>query len=246
MLAWTPPAGIAARARVLGRDVAPFQHSALESRLSAPAGEAGFLSLGLGHGGAAEPARLEQVHGNRVAVVSGPGLTRAADAAVTGVPGLPITVRTADCVPVFIAGPAGVAVIHAGWRGTAAGIALAAARELLAITGHAPRDLAALIGPSIGPCCYDVGPEVAAAFDAAFLVPGRARGSPAGRPRLDLWRANRAQLEAAGIPAGRILEARICTRCHQHLYHSHRGSGGRKGRIDAVITLETGHPEGLS
>src|SRR5512140_80657 len=258
VLAWTPPAGIAARARVLGRSVAASPVDALPVsgalRVESPAG---FLSFGIGGPDAAEPARLEQVHGNRVAVVTAPGVTRATDAAVTRVPGLPLTVRTADCVPVFLAAPAGVAVVHAGWRGTAAEITLAAARELLALTGHRPSDLAAFIGPSIGPCCYDVGPEVAAEFDPVFLLaphPGRsdraaaihgtAPPADAGRrPRLDLWRANRAQLEAAGIPAARILEARICTRCHQHLYHSHRGSGGKKGRIDAAITLGNQAPK---
>ena len=192
---------------------------------------AGELRLGVTGGDIAAMARLEQVHGSDVAVVECPGVSPATDAAVSGVAGLPLTVRTADCGPILVVAPGGVAAVHAGWRGTVKEIARKAVSRLAELTGSDPDDFAAWIGPSIGPCCYEVGREVWQQFALEFVGPG------AERRRLDLPLANRAQLEAAGIPSGRIADSGLCTRCHQHLFHSHRGSGGKKGRIDAVITL---------
>lgn len=212
---WNAPAQLGVDACILGREVTAIRDASttpttitVESVTNVPL------------------AKLEQVHGNRVAVVEKPGSTPATDAAVTKMHGLTLTVRTADCVPVLLASPGGVGIAHAGWRGSAAGIAGLTAKELLRVTGDAKESVAAFIGPSIGPCCYEVGPEVAGAFEPRFLRAGT---------YLDLWAVNRAQLEAQGVPTAAIVESRICTRCHQHLFHSHRGSGGKKGRIDARI-----------
>lgn len=190
-----------------------------------------------------EIVRLGQVHGDRVAVVDQPGFVPECDAAVTAAPGLVLSVRVADCVPVLVAGRLAIGIAHAGWRGTAAGIAGRMLAALHRLAGEDPRDLAAWIGPSIGPCCYTVGEEVARQFD-----PGLLRRDRDGL-HLDLWRANRNQLLAAGIPAAGIHDGAICTRCHQHLLHSHRGSGGRPGRNEAFLVRppddSADHPERL-
>jgi YfiH family protein len=230
-LQWIAPDNLPVEAVILGRVVQapPSRGDDGTVHLVTPA--AGRLLVGV----ATEPrkalARLDQVHGDCVAFVTASGTSPATDAAVTTTRGLPLTVRTADCVPVLIASRRGVAVAHAGWRGTAEEIAGKTLARLLEATGENPRDVAAFIGPSIGPCCYVVGSEVADRFDPAYITPSRAGA------RLDLVRVNRSQLEAGGLPGGRILESGLCTRCHQHLFHSHRGSGGKKGRIDAIISL---------
>jgi hypothetical protein len=173
-------------------------------------------------------ARLEQVHGCQVAVVEKPGTTPGSDAAVTTVAGLALAIRVADCVPVFLAVPGGVALAHAGWRGTASEISSLTVAALIRETGDPPSRLWAFLGPSIGPCCYEVGDNVKRNFAGDFLS-GRRRN------RLDLWAANRGQLEAAGVPPRQILDSKLCTRCHQHLFHSHRGSAGKLGRLEALL-----------
>lgn len=175
-------------------------------------------------------AHLEQVHSATVTRVAGPGLFPACDAAVTAATELTLIVRVADCVPIFLAGPHGIGVAHAGWRGTLEGIARRSVAELVALTGEDAAHLRAFIGPSIGPCCFEVGPEVAAPF-ADFHV----RRPPGGREHVDLWAANRAQLIEAGLSPESVRTAGICTRCHQHLFHSYRGSGGRPGRIECRL-----------
>jgi YfiH family protein len=230
VLRWIAPDDLPMEAGVLGTRVA-LGGAVARPSLVRTSPRAGHLSLGVEPAGTAAPARLDQVHGVHVAVVDRPGVTPACDAAVTIVPGLPLTIRTADCLPVFVAGPRGVGIAHSGWRGAAGDIAGATVDSLTALSGDRPAHLVAFIGPAIGPCCYEVGPEVAGQFDAAFLSPGQVN------PRLDLVAVVRSQLERRGLPPDRILESGFCTRCHQHLFHSHRGSGGKKGRIDATIRL---------
>jgi hypothetical protein len=167
---------------------------------------------------------LGQVHGAHVARCEHAGEIPSCDGARSRVPGLLLTVRTADCIPVLLASPSeGIALLHAGWRGLVAGIL-----EAGAATFSDPRRLHVLFGPAIGPCCYDVGPEVAAQFPSAALPP--VRGS---RPRLDLFRAAALRLAALGVSSDQGNAAPFCTRCHQHVLHSSRGSGAAPGRIVA-------------
>jgi polyphenol oxidase len=125
-----------------------------------------------------------------------------------------------------------VAAAHAGWRGTAAGVASVAVDALVA-RGSRPEDLVAALGPGIGPCCYEVGDEVRAAFGpsrAAFFRPG-----PNGRPHLDLRGANARQLVAEGLRPEALHHVADCTRCRADLYHSYRRQGKGAGRMISFV-----------
>ncbi|MDX6590297.1 MAG: purine-nucleoside/S-methyl-5-thioadenosine phosphorylase / adenosine deaminase [Solirubrobacterales bacterium] len=145
------------------------------------------------------------------------------DGHVVSAPGLAPLVFVADCLPVALAGPAGVAMLHCGWRGLAAGI-LAAGAEAVGATDAA-------IGPGIGPCCYEVGEEVLAAF--ADL----GQGIAANR-MLDLPEVARRLLERAGVE--RVESAGLCTSCESELFFSHRRDRGRTGRQAGLAWIEPG------
>jgi polyphenol oxidase len=178
--------------------------------------------------------RLQQVHGAKVADASAIASGERADGAVSDDSGKLLTVRVADCVPVLLADPAtrAVAAVHAGWRGTSARIAAGAVTALVDLFGARPGALVAAVGPSIGPCCYRVGSEVAEAFraDGASDADCARWFTAAADLRLDLWRANRDQLLAAGVPADAVHVAGLCTACHPDLFHSYRRDGARAGR----------------
>jgi YfiH family protein len=144
-----------------------------------------------------------------------------ADGHVVSEPGLAPLVFVADCLPVALAGPGGVAMVHAGWRGLAGGI-LAAGAQAVAATSAA-------IGPGIGPCCYEVGEEVLGAF--AGLGEGVAQGG-----MLDLPEAARRSLAAAGVE--RVESAGLCTSCERELFFSHRRDQGRTGRQAGIAWIE--------
>ncbi len=180
-------------------------------------------------------ARVRQVHGSRVVqatAVSGvPG--EEGDAVLSAQPEIAGCVSVADCVPILIAAPraGAVAAVHAGWRGTLAGIVGEAVRALGAVHGARPEELLAVIGPSIGPCCYEVSVDLAERFSAEL---GSCVANPrAGRARVDLWLANETILRAAGV--GRIEILGRCTSCEVELFYSHRRDGGRTGRQIAFI-----------
>ena len=185
------------------------------------------------------PTVLHQVHGARVLLLdeadSRPGRQRA-DGVVARRSERPLAaaVRTADCVPLLLAAGDGsaAAAIHAGWRGTAAGVvprAVSRMREL----GVKPAEVIAAVGPAIGGCCYEVGREVITAVS-------RATGRPAGAltegdSRLDLGRAVRLQLEREGLRPRSIHVAPWCTRCESEMFHSYRRQGPAAGRQMALV-----------
>jgi YfiH family protein len=183
-----------------------------------------------------------QVHGSHVARVGardGGAVVPATDGLVTDEPGVALMMRYADCVPVllFDATRRAIGLAHAGWRGTLARVAARAAEALVREFGCKPSDIRAAIGPSIGPCCYEVGPEVVEATRSAY--PGQdallARIQPNGHAYLHLWSAVALQLREVGV--AQIETARICTVCRSDLFYSHRKQGVAAGRFGAIIGL---------
>jgi len=138
-------------------------------------------------------------------------------------------VQTADCVPIVLAGRSAVAVVHAGWRGSAA-LAAASGVEALRAFGEDAADVAAWLGPSIRSCCYEVGGEVAAQFAGDFV-----RAGCGGKFRLDLTAVNRSQLEDSGVAPGRISVHPACTHCGGEKFASFRRDGSRAGRMIALV-----------
>lgn len=160
------------------------------------------------------------------------------DTLLTGEPGVPILLRYADCTPILLYDPphAAYGVIHSGWRGTVAGAVPAAIAAMGEAFGSRPADLVAGIGPSIGPCCYEIGDEVVAAVRLGFpegdrLLPHNGNG----RRHFDLWSANRHWLRDAGVR--QIEVAEICTACHMDEFFSYRGGRGRTGHFGALMML---------
>jgi len=190
---------------------------------------------------------VKQVHGVHVAIAR-KGQTAdwprpEADAIVTDDPAVAIGVRVADCAPVLLYDPVkhvgGAA--HAGWRGAAAGVAPGTVRALERTFGSRPQDLIAAIGPCLGACCGEVGPDVLDAFRAggaggpsmeAWFTPGRG-----DRSFLDLERANRDQLVAAGLDPDRVFASGLCTKTYHERLHSYRAARDAAGRLLGAIRV---------
>ena len=183
------------------------------------------------------------------------------DASLTNVPGLLLGVQTADCVPILLVDPKKrvVAAIHAGWRGSLARIAEKTVGQMRMRFGCKPSDLIAAVGPSIGACCYEVGAELVTKFTSQFadaeewfdelrtgdepnplqwlnmMPPGHQ--PPPKNVRLDLRKANRSQLLAAGLADKNIYVSHLCTACHTDLFFSYRREADRSGRLMSVIGI---------
>jgi YfiH family protein len=209
---------------------------------------------------------LRQIHSDLVHVLDAAAAEALqGDAIVTSTPGLLLAVQTADCVPILLADTRRriVAAVHAGWRGTLARIVAKTVGHMRMSFGTVPRDVVAALGPSIGLCSYEVGPEVAQAFAAQFanarawfdgpfdalatgedpnpfkwlsmVPPGH--DPPPPSVQLDLTAANRWQLEDAGVPAAQIVSSDLCTACRTDLLFSYRRENGRTGRMMSVIGI---------
>jgi len=202
--------------------------------------------------------RPRQVHGNTVVLASADRQPVPADIIVTDDWSLAVAVQSADCVPLLLAdsNTGAVAAAHAGWRGLAAGVPLAAVNALSRTFGSRVEDLIAVAGPSIGACCYEVGRDVREAFASAgfpsadlerwFLEsPARSTANPPmpGLPHtrradhwvFDGWASTREQLQRSGVQADRIFAAALCTASHPDVLCSYRRDGVAAGRIAAVI-----------
>jgi hypothetical protein len=179
---------------------------------------------------------LKQIHSDQ-AVEAGPGsgCIGQGDALISNTPGVRVGVKTADCVPLLVVDARNrvVAAIHAGWRGTAAGIAGKTVSKLQARFGTDQNDLQVAIGPSIAVCCYEVGPEVAGQFHGIFPE----RNDLQEKVRLDLAEANFRQLVSVGIPSGQIHRAGRCTQCSGE-FHSFRRDGEGAGRMAAIAGIK--------
>ena len=204
-------------------------------------------------------ARLHQVHGAAfVLAASGGDALPLADIHLTRDTALALAVQTADCLPILLADTrtAAVAAAHAGWRGLAARVPEVVVGALARQFDSRPSDLVAAIGPSIGACCYEVGGGVRDAMSGAgfserelerwfFDAPQPTAINPslsavrterrAHHWFFDGWSAARAQLERAGVPAGQIHIAALCTASHPDLFCSYRRDGSPAGRMAAAI-----------
>ncbi|PWB79369.1 MAG: peptidoglycan editing factor PgeF [Candidatus Methylomirabilota bacterium] len=172
----------------------------------------------------------KQVHGNTILRVSRPADKQAGagDGLMTDASDLCVGVMSADCVPVLFVEPVRriAAAVHAGWRGTAAGIAHRAVASMREAYGIDPAALHVAMGPSIGPCCYEVGPEVEAQIAANWRAELTGAWTPDGaKGRLDLRALNEAQLLGAGIPGSHIRKIGPCTACNTDTYFSYRKEG---------------------
>ena len=163
-----------------------------------------------------------------------------ADAVIAaGAPGAAVGVTCADCVPALIVDvrTGACAAVHAGWRGTVAGVLPAALRRMAAELGTHMRDVLVAIGPSIGPCCFEVGPEVVQEVEAA--IPG-AREAGAiveggARSHVDLWSLNRLAAVTEGVPPDQIDVGGLCTRCDHTRFFSYRRDRGTTGQLAAFV-----------
>jgi hypothetical protein len=167
-------------------------------------------------------ATLKQAHSAECVAAQGrTGLLGRGDALLENAPGAVVAVKTADCIPILLVDERrrAVAAVHAGWRGTVARIVAAAVAAMRDSFGSAPADLHAAIGPGIGQCCYEVGPEVAARFGERE------------RAHIDLAEANRRQLIEAGVTGRRIYASSLCTMCRPEEFHSFRRDKEAAGRL---------------
>lgn len=199
-----------------------------------------YAALGVDDGHA---CTVWQVHGNDVILAQRPVRGRRwlahADGIITDEPGLPLSMRFADCTPLLFFDPKRgvIGMAHAGWRGTVAGVGANVVRSMMTAFGCVPADIEVVIGPSIGPERYQVGPEVVEAVHAYFgTLDGLIRRDPADDSTyLNLWEANALALRRSGVE--RIEIAGICTATHTHEFFSHRAEHGRTGRFGAVMCL---------
>jgi hypothetical protein len=180
---------------------------------------------------------LDQEHGDAVHVIAAGERPRTGDGLVLLEPGVIGVIKTADCLPVILCAPdyPACAIVHAGWRGTAQLIARKAVAAMVGL-GVPAASMSAIIGPGIGPCCYNVGENVAAAFKAAGI--GDEVFARRGELTfLDLKEANRRILMAEGVHD--VDDANLCTSCRKDLFFSARRDGGQQGRqMNFVLVKE--------
>ena len=190
-----------------------------------------------------------QTHTANVKIVTaedrGRGITREkeytdVDGLITGDPNVVLCTQYADCVPLFFVDPVKrvVATSHAGWRGTAAGIAAVTVSKMVAEYGCDPADILAGIGPSIGHCCFEVDTPVYDAFCQVEVFDDTCYTDNGGdKYHIDLWQVNRNWMRKAGLLPEHITVTDLCTRCHPDLFWSHRKTGNDRGSLAAFIAL---------
>ena len=192
----------------------------------------------------------QQVHGDRFVYVTEADCGRGAweyadaiadcDALITDRPNVTLLLCFADCVPVLFVDPINraIGISHAGWKGTAKKIGQKTLLEMQARFGTNPKDCLVGIAPSIGACCFEVDDYVVNEFRKEYvsLNPFLAEAKVEGKYHLDLWKANRIQLEEIGVAADNIISADICTACNERMLFSYRAEQGKTGRIAAILS----------
>lgn len=169
------------------------------------------------------------------------------DALITNSREVALMTYHADCPSIFLLDPIrkAIGLAHAGWRGTVLEIAAKTAQKMNERYGSRPEDLLAGIGPSIGPCCFEVGEDVAGIFEAMFpeyandIVHPKTEGQTGddGKWTVDLWEANRRILLDAGLREENITVTDLCTKCREEYFYSHRRQGNARGTMAAFIEL---------
>ena len=190
-----------------------------------------------------------QVHGAVVRNVTSADIKRDpyeklafdADGLMTAIPGVTLAVLTADCIPVLLYDPRRrvIAALHAGWRGTAAGIVTVAVGQMVSVYGTNPADILAAVGPGIAPCCFETHEDVPNALTASMT--GAAlpfiQLKQNGKFSVDLKGVNAKRLELAGVEPGHIAVCGECTACLEDKYWSHRRQGTQRGSMASMIQL---------
>jgi polyphenol oxidase len=223
--------------------------------------------LGSAQNGRATPLKsMRQIHSAIIHRISSKDdRSEAGDGLITDLPGILISVKTADCLPVIVVDRKrkAVGIFHAGWRGTVQRIVEKGIGEMRKQFGSKPSDMLAVIGPGIAKCCYQVGDDVIDQFDSQFAYSGElfeevfdshalhlkypllflnqrapGHGEPATSPHLDLPKANRYQLRDAGVPDANITTLDYCTSCRTDLFFSHRKEQVT-GRMMASVGIRT-------
>ena len=189
-------------------------------------------------------ARREQIHSAALVYADKGGIYPPGDGFFTDTPGVILTVKIADCVPILLSDPNKrlVAALHAGWRGTVAGIARKGVEALVSM-GADVRDIQVAVGASIRPCCYEVRNDF---YDAVIEACGEAfakrfvtlRDRETGTYSADVVGMNLAVLKEAGVREEHITVSPLCTACHSDLFFSHRASEGKRGTMMAAIMLD--------
>ena len=190
-----------------------------------------------------------QIHGGAVRTVTTADLkadpydkvTYEADGLMTDLPGVALVIYSADCIPILFYDPERrvIAAVHAGWRGTAAGIATAAVARMKDVYGCRPENILAAIGPGIGPDCFETHEDVPNAMTAALstAVLQHIKIKENGKFSVDLKGVNAMRLEQAGLDPAHIAVSQVCTACDQERFWSHRRQGTSRGSMAAAIQL---------
>jgi len=199
---------------------------------------AGELAASLG---LTEAVLMRQVHGNEVVRVDAPPASPpACDGMVTDREGIALTVQVADCLPLLFWDPVrrAAAAVHAGWRGTLAGVARSTVARLREEFNSRPEDLLVVAGAAIGACCYEVGDEVVSVYRERFPYASTLfRPGPRGREHLDVLEANRRQLLDAGVHPEKVYALGLCTSCDNTDFYSFRKEGRGVGRLLGAIGI---------
>lgn len=205
-----------------------------------------FTAIG---GSAGKLAMTNQVHGGTVRCVTTADLhadpcgkvSYEADGLMTDLPGVALVIYSADCIPILFYDPVRrvIAAVHAGWRGTAAGIATAAVERMADVFGCNPADILAAVGPGIGPDCFETHEDVPNAMTAALstAVLRHIKIKENGKFSVDLKAINAMRLEQAGLDPDHIAVSGICTACDPDRFWSHRKQGTSRGSMAAAIQL---------
>ncbi|MFQ6616074.1 MAG: peptidoglycan editing factor PgeF [Fidelibacterota bacterium] len=209
---------------ILGESGFPYP---LKSELSSA-----VVSVGLD---GMEPAFCRQIHSDRIFVARSAGLVGDGDGMVSVREDLALCIQTADCVPIFMVAPDEgiIGLVHAGWRGTSRGIVIRALERMRALSRINPGPVEVFMGPSIGPCCYEVAQDVGSRFDQRVQFRNAQGGC-----HLDLTAANRLQMESWGVEPANITQDGRCTSCDSLGFHSYRRDGTDAGRMICVMALK--------